>query len=53
VKQPTHAAINPQAVHNPISRTGRMSDTESAANPTAVANIDAVQGRNLLASARA
>ena len=53
VKQPIHATISPQAVHSPISRTGRMSETASAAKPTAVANIEAVQGRNLFASARA
>ncbi len=53
MKQPIQATIRPQAVHSPISRTGRMSETASAANPTAVANIEAVQGRNLLASARA
>ena len=32
-----------------MSRTGRMSETASAAKPTAVANIEAVQGRNLFA----
>jgi hypothetical protein len=30
---------------------GRMWDTASAANPTAVAKMDAVQGVNLLTSA--
>src|SRR5260370_42596313 len=51
VKQLTHATTSPDAVQRPISRTGRISDTASAAKPTAVANIEAVHGRNLLASA--
>ena len=53
VKHPTHATISPHAVHRPMSRTGRISEIASAAKPTAVANIEAVQGRNLFASARA
>ena len=53
MKAPTHAMMRPQAVQIPISRMGRMSDTASAANPTAVANMEAVLGRNLLANARA
>jgi hypothetical protein len=38
----------PAATQNPISRIGRIPETASAANPTAAAKIDAVQGRNLL-----
>src|SRR5258706_15136929 len=53
VKHPIHATMSPDAVHRPISRTGRMSEIASAPKPTAVANIEAVQGRNLFASARA
>jgi hypothetical protein len=53
VKQPIHATMSPHAVHRPISRTGRISEIASAAKPTAVANIEAVQGSNLFASARA
>ncbi len=53
VKQPTQAMTKPQAVQTPISRTGRISETASAAKPTAVANMEAVLGRNLLVSARA
>src|ERR1700722_2338475 len=53
VKHAIQATMRPLAVQSPICLMGRMSDTASAANPTAVANMDAVQGRNLLASARA
>jgi hypothetical protein len=53
VKHPIHAMMSPDDVHSPISRTGRMSEIASAPNPTAVANIEAVHGRNLFASARA
>ena len=44
-----HTTI-PAATQYPISRIGRIPETPSAANPTAAAKIDAVQGRNLLQS---
>gem|GEM_PF-3194838 len=47
----TQEAVTPTATQMPISRMGRMSDTASAAKPAAVANIEAVQGTNLLHSA--
>ena len=41
----------PAAVQSPISRMGRMRDTTSAAKPSTAATLEAVTGRNLLASA--
>ncbi len=52
VNTTTHVIATPTATQIPISRIGRIRDTASAVNPTAVANSDAVHGRNLLASVR-
>ena len=52
VKTITQVMVRPTATQMPISRIGRMSETASAAKPTAVAKIDAVQATNLLSSAK-
>ncbi len=51
VKATTQEMASPAAVHSPISRTGRILDTASAAKPSTAATLEAVTGRNLLASA--
>ena len=52
VKATTQDRARPTAVQIPISRTGRMGETASAANPSTAATLEAVTGRNLFASAR-
>src|SRR5512136_568079 len=53
VKAAIHPSASPTAVQTPISRTGRILDTERAPKPSTAATVDAVTGRNLLASAKA
>ena len=48
----TQVIASPTATQIPISRIGRIAEIVSAANPTAVAKIDAVHARNLFASAK-
>ncbi len=48
VKTMIHVKKRPTATQTPISRTGRMAETASAAKPTSVAKIEAVQATNLL-----
>src|SRR5271157_474720 len=47
-----HVKTSPTATHMPISRIGRMGETARAANPVAVAKIDAVHATNLFESAK-
>src|SRR5512137_2302710 len=53
VKATIHPSASPTAVQTPISRTGRILDTERAPKPSTAATVEAVTGRNLLASAKA
>ena len=48
VKTIIQVKTSPTATHRPISRIGRISDTDSAAKPTAVAKIEAVAGDELV-----
>ncbi len=52
VKTMIHVKKRPTATHTPISRTGRMLETASAAKPTSVAKMDAVQATNLFSRAK-
>jgi hypothetical protein len=52
VKAAIHPSASPTAVQTPISRTGRIFETASAPKPRTAATVEAVTGRNLLASAK-
>ena len=52
VKTTIQVKKSPTATQTPISRIGRMLETESAANPTRVAKIDAVHATNLFSRAK-
>ena len=47
-----HVISRPTATHTPISRTGRMAETPSAAKPTSVAKMEAVHATNLFSRAK-
>ena len=51
VKATIQEMRRPSAVQIPISRMGRSADTESEANPSTAAAIEAVTGKSLLRSA--